>query len=70
MTGRCCGCGRKIRFWQRIGFNSSWHWRCTKVWEAGYGTALKYANTEIGYLGLPSIGNLYKQRCQPKKEAL
>jgi hypothetical protein len=40
---KCEGCGKRIWFWQRIGFNTSWHKWCTDSWNKGYSSAMEIA---------------------------
>ena len=43
---KCVACGKKIWFWDKIGFNGFWHWQCTKAWSEGYTVALDFAGAE------------------------
>ena len=59
---RCFACQKKIWFFQKTGFNFSWHKKCTEVWEKGYYTAWKFCVNENEIHGYPTPGELYSRR--------
>ena len=58
----CVGCNKKIRFWHKIGINSSWHRDCWINWDRGYKVALKFCSEENRIAGFPGPFDLYKKR--------
>lgn len=59
---KCYICKRRIWFWQKTGFNSSWHKRCSKVWEKGYNCAYKFCTNENLIHKFPTPTQLYGRR--------
>ena len=59
---QCFACKKRIWPWQQIGFNSSWHKQCSKVWIQGYSCALDFCHKESRVHGFPTPSQLYRRR--------
>jgi len=59
---KCFACKKTIWPWQRTGFNSTWHKKCTEVWDKGYEKAYEFCTRENYLHGLPTPTQLYNRR--------
>ena len=55
----CCGCDKKIKFYHKIGGNSSWHKQCWDSWRKGYDTATTFGNDMSARFKLPTSDEIY-----------
>jgi hypothetical protein len=58
----CVACHKPIWFWQKKGYNSSWHESCMMANEKGYNAAKKFADNECRLHKLPTPSELYGRR--------
>lgn len=59
---RCFACKKRIWLWQKTGFNSSWHEKCTYIWTKGYDAALRFCANENRIHHLPTPIQLSNRR--------
>ena len=59
---KCFACRKIVWPWQKRGFNSGWHKKCTEIWEQGYDTAFKFCTNENTLHSLPTPNQLYNRR--------
>ena len=55
----CVACYKLIWFWQKTGYNSSWHESCMLANDKGYKAAREFADDQNRKHGLPTSGELY-----------
>jgi hypothetical protein len=65
----CYGCGKSIRFWQKVGFNGLWHSACSKSWTKGYQCAQDFADGELRIINIKSPWELYWNRMKSQWRA-